>query len=186
MKSACLHIIHLSHRKDRLELLQQGLREQRVTDFRIWDGIQDPESTRRGISKAHKQIIAWAKANQLSSVLIAEDDVWFSALGALDYFLNQQPADFDLFLGGIIWGEIKCDHTVEDFAGAMLYLANARFYDTILTLPEDKDYDRAMAGRGKFVVCHPMVASEHVGFSDHHQRETHFRQMIPDAHWFTG
>jgi hypothetical protein len=145
------------------ELLQHELEAQQVTDYRIWAGIRDYECPQRGISKAHKQIIAWAKSGGLPAVLIAEDDIAFSGPGALDYFLNEQPSDFDLYLGGIVWGDIQSDHTVDDFAGTTLYLAYQRFYPTLLDLPEDKDYDRALAGRGKFVVCSPLVASQHSG-----------------------
>jgi|HubBroStandDraft_5_1064220.scaffolds.fasta_scaffold17127_4 hypothetical protein len=171
----CLHIIHLPERTDRWELLQHELEAQQVTDYRIWAGIRDYECPQRGISKAHKQIIAWAKSGGLPAVLIAEDDIAFSGPGALDYFLNEQPSDFDLYLGGIVWGDIQSDHTVDDFAGTTLYLACQRFYPTLLDLPEDKDYDRALAGRGKFVVCSPLVASQHSGFSDHHNRLVSFK-----------
>lgn len=171
----CLHIIHLPERTDRWDLLQHELQEQQVTNYRIWAGIRDCECPQRGISKAHKQIIAWSKACGFPTVLIAEDDIAFSAPGALDCFLKQQPADFDLFLGGIIWGDIKSDNTVNDFAGTTLYLASERFYPTLLDLPEDKDYDRALAGQGKFVVSNPLVASQHSGFSDHHNRVVSFK-----------
>jgi hypothetical protein len=125
-------------------------------------------------SKAHKQIIAWAKSRRLPTVLVAEDDIAFSTPGALAYFLKHQPADFDLFLGGIIWGEIKSDNTVQDFAGATLYLASERFYPTLLDLPEDKDFDRGLAGLGTFVVCNPLVACQHSGYSDHYYRVVNF------------
>jgi hypothetical protein len=182
----CLHIIHLPHRTDRWELLQKQLQQQSVRHYRIWDGIRDQESPKRGISKAHKQIVEWAKYQQLPYVLIAEDDIWFSAPGALDYFLIHQPADFDLYVGGIIWGDVLPDNTVSDFAGSTLYIASDRFYDAILDLPEDKDYDRAMAGLGKFVVCCPMVAFQHTGYSDNHQRDCDFNPVIRQNKWFTG
>jgi hypothetical protein len=53
--------------------LQQELQRQQVDDFRIWEGIRDPECPQRGIWKAHKQIIAWAAAHRCPQVLIAED-----------------------------------------------------------------------------------------------------------------
>lgn len=120
-----------------------------------------------GISKAHKQIIAWAAAHGRPQVLIAEYDVLFSAVGALDYFLANIPPDFDLYLGGIIWGNVKSKDIVDDFAGPTLYLVNERFYATLLNLREDIDYDRAMAGLGRFVVCNPMVVCQLDGYSDH-------------------
>jgi hypothetical protein len=130
--------------------------------------------------------VAWAKSCRLPQVLIAEDDVWFSAPGALDFFLGQQPTYFDVFLGGIVWGMIKPDNTVEDFAGSTLYIAKDKFYNTILELPEDKDFDRAMAGLGKFVVCNPMVAWQQAGYSDHHHRDVNFDGVIRQHKWFTG
>jgi hypothetical protein len=186
MSREYLNIIHLRDRTDRWELLQQELQEQQVNSFRIWDGIRDLECPQRGISKAHKQIVAWAKYQGLPQIVIAEDDIWFSAPGALDYFLDHQPADFDLFLGGIIWGDIKSDNTVADFSGNTLYVARESFYDTILNLPEDKDIDRAMAGLGKFVVCSPMVACQQAGYSDHHDRQVNFDMTIRQNNWFTG
>jgi hypothetical protein len=186
LTSHCLHIIHLRDRTDRWELLQRELQVQQANLFRIWEGIRDPEYPQRGISKAHKQIVAWAKQQHLPQVVVAEDDIWFSAPGALNYFLDHQPTDFDLFLGGIIWGDIKSDNTVADFSGNTLYVAKERFYDTILNLAEDKDMDRAMAGLGKFVVCNPMVACQQSGFSDHHNRHVNFDAVIRQNNWFTG
>ena len=58
-----LNIIHLPERIDRGELLQKELYEQRIVDYKIWDGIIDPTCTSRGISQAHKQIIRFAKEN---------------------------------------------------------------------------------------------------------------------------
>ncbi len=175
MSRDCLHIIHLPERTDRWKQLQQELEAQQVTDYRIWAGIRDYMCPQRGTSKAHKQIIAWAKSCRLPGVLIAEDDIAFSVAGALDYFLREQPAEFDLYLGGIIWGNIGSDYTARDFAGATLYLASEQFYTTLLDLPEDCDFDRALAGRGKFVVCNPLVASQHSGYSDHYNRVVNFK-----------
>lgn len=186
MPQLCLQIIHLPHRTDRRELLQKEMQRQHVTNFRIWEGIRDPECSHRGISRAHKQIIAWAVAKQLPHVLIAEDDILFSAPGALDYFLTKVPADFDLYLGGIIWGNIQRDNTVDDFSGTTLYLVNERFYPTLLRLPEDIDYDRAMAGLGKFIVCQPMIVSQQSGYSDHYERAVTFSPMADPEKWFTG
>jgi hypothetical protein len=77
-------------------------------------------------------------------------------------------------------------NTVADFSGNTLYLARESFYATILNLPEDKDFDRAMAGLGKFVVCSPMVACQHAGYSDHHDRQVNFDAVIRQNNWFTG
>ncbi|MBI1782085.1 MAG: hypothetical protein HYR66_12065 [Sphingobacteriales bacterium] len=64
-----LNIIHLRHRIDRLEILTKELQEQQISDYQMWDGIIDAELPSRGISKAHKQIIMFAKNEKLPEVL---------------------------------------------------------------------------------------------------------------------
>lgn len=160
-----LNIIQLLHREDRLALLTSELAGQDLKAC-IWPGILDPEDPKKGISRAHKQVVAWAKQQQLSSIIIAEDDIRFTAPGAFDNFIKKRPADFDLYLGGIYYGKIKLDNTVEDFAGTMLYIIHERFYDTFLSVDEREHIDRVLAGKGRFVVCNPFVALQHDGYSD--------------------
>lgn len=101
-----LHIIHLKHRTDRLILLNQQLKEQNVVEFRIWDNDHDVENPKRGIARAHKQIVSWAQEQNLASVTIAEDDVKFTVKGAYNYFIGSEPDEYDLYLGGISYGKL--------------------------------------------------------------------------------
>lgn len=96
-----LNIIHLPHRIDRWTILMEELRSQSISNYRIWDGIIDGGLSCRGISKAHKQIVAFAKLNHMQYVLIGEDDLHFTAPGAFNFYCDNIPQDFDLFLGGI-------------------------------------------------------------------------------------
>jgi hypothetical protein len=143
-----LNIIHLPHRVDRLKTLNKELAEQQITDYKIWDGIIDPDLPCKGISKAHKQIIIFAKKETLSEILIAEDDIHFTSSGAFKYFLSMKPTSYDIYLGGIIWGKIKEDNSVDDFSGNTLYMVNESFYDVLLSTPENEDFDRAIAYKG--------------------------------------
>lgn len=54
----------------------------------------------------------------------------------------------------------------------------------ILNLPEDKDYDRAMAGPGKYIVCDPLVASQCNGYSDNQRRYIDFGPSVRRMKWF--
>ncbi|HRN91896.1 MAG TPA: hypothetical protein PLE75_02765 [Ferruginibacter sp.] len=161
-----LNIIHLSKREDRLALLKDQLIIQGISDYKLWEGIVDKSNPAKGISKAHKQIVAWAKKEKLKSIVIAEDDVKFTAKGAYNYFIKNKPTQYDLYLGGIYYGKIKEDHTVSDFAGMMLYIIHERFYDVFLSVHEESDIDRSLANKGTFVVCNPFVAIQHEGYSD--------------------
>ncbi len=169
-----LHIIHLKHRIDRLQQLNNQLFEQNIDHYRLWDGILDEKSPKRRIAKAHKQIIEWAGNQNLPSIVIAEDDIKFTAPGAFEYFIKNEPKEFDLYLGGITYGSINSDNSVSDFSGMHLYKINQKFYETFLSIPEGKDIDRSLANKGKFVVCNPFVAIQHNGFSDNQKKHQNY------------
>lgn len=59
------------------------------------------------------------------------------------------------------------------------------FYDRILNLADDSDFDRMMAGLGRFVVCNPMVACQHDGFSDNTHRHVNFNSIRKRGNWFS-
>jgi len=108
-----LQIINLKHRSDRLHLLKQELAIQEITNYKIWEGVLDTQGPKVGIAKAHKQIVKWAKKLNLESIVIAEDDIIFTDIGAYSYFIKQTPKEYDLYLGGIYYGYIKHDHSVQ-------------------------------------------------------------------------
>lgn len=43
----------------RLEVLQKELSFQQISEYQIWNGVVDVESSCRGICRAHKEIIEW-------------------------------------------------------------------------------------------------------------------------------
>ncbi len=180
-----IHIIHLPDREDRLEKLRAQLIEQNITGC-IWPGIPDTQNPKRGIAKAHKQIVQYAKDQNLTEITIAEDDIKFTAPGAFTYFLNHTPERYDLYLGGIYYGKIKTDNAVAEFAGLMLYRIHQRFYDTFLSLPEESDIDRELGGKGLFYVCNPFIALQHDGYSDNKKKFMNYDCYLKDVELFHG
>lgn len=178
-----LNVIHLNDRVDRKNLLDFELSTQNINDYKIWPGIRDP-FPKRGIAKAHKQIIKYAKEKTLKSIMICEDDIKFTAPKAYNYFIRNEPLDYDIYLGGIIWGNIQNDNSVTDFAGLTLYIVKQQFYDTFLSLPENIDIDRALSGKGKFIVCNPFVAIQHNGYSDNSEEYRNYDLFIKDRKLF--
>lgn len=164
-----LNIIHLETRLDRWSTLVKEIKKQDITDYRIWPGISTL-LPKIGISLAHKQIVAHAQAFSQPQVMIAEDDLKFTAGHGYQYFLENLPTDFDLYLGGIMYGTIKPDKTVKRFAGLTLYVVHQRFYETFLQLPDDKHLDQALDNKGKYVVCGPMIITQYDGYSDNHKK----------------
>ena len=186
MSQHSMHIIHLPHRIDRFNLLMDELRVQQIAHRRIWDGVMDKEYPAHGILKAHQQVVSYAKEEALKQITIAEDDIRFTAKQAYRYYLSNQPDDFDLYLGGITWGIINEDRRVNDFSGTSLYTINEKFFDTFLGLRPGVDFDRQLAGKGKFIVCDPMVACQHDGYSDNQKRHIDFEPLFRRKKWFTG
>jgi hypothetical protein len=172
-----LNLIHLKHRTDRLSTLKPELEAQGISDYRIWDGVIHPTSTNIGIAQAHQQIVKWAQSTHQKEVLIAEDDLHFTAIGSFDYYIKNKPDDYDLYLGGIVWGKPN-NNLVDDFSGTTLYMIHEKFYDKFLSVSGEKDLDRSLKSKGKFVVCNPMVVVQHNGFSDHSNRHVDFQTYI--------
>ena len=173
-----LNIIHLSDRIDREKLLKKEMKEQNIFDYRLWDGIVDPKIPSRGISKAHKQIVKYARINLLQEILIAEDDLKFTSKGSFEFFLKNKPNDFDIYLAGIYFGEVNDNNTVKDFSGLTCYIINQRFFDTFLSMPEHDNIDRCLKNKGKYIVCNPFTVIQYNGFSDNVKRYCNYDSYL--------
>lgn len=179
-----LNIIHLKHRRDRMLLFQQQISEQGIKNYKIWEGIKIDNNPKKGIAMAHKQIVEWAGNQNLSSIIVAEDDIQFTASGAYKYFLENEPESYDLYLGGIVYGKLNSDNSINEFSGLTLYMINQRFYETFLSIPETLDLDRALANRGEYIVCNPFVAIQHDGYSDNHSKYMKYDRYYENRSFF--
>jgi hypothetical protein len=173
-----LHIIHDKDNLKRYDRLMNELKEQGIENYYLWDAVHDKRSTFQGINKAHKQIILWAKENDLPYVTIAEDDVWFTCKGAYQYFLNNEPKDYDIYLSSIFLGEINENNETTNFTGLSLYKCNKRYYDIFLSADENQHIDIALNNSGKFVVCNPFSAIQHNGYSTNEKRYMNYSFMF--------
>lgn len=173
-----MNIIHLSQRTDRQVHLMEEIKQQGIEEYKLWEGRVDLTTPKAGILKAHKQIVRWARERNMEKILIAEDDVKFTFKNAFEHFLNNEPADYDLYLGGIFYGEVKSDFTVSDFAGATMYIIKRAFFDIFLSLSEtiNSDFDRELAHKGKYVVCNPFVVTQYNGYSDNAKRHRDYNK----------
>lgn len=168
-----LNIIHLKERPDRRASLEREMAAQNISAYTLWPGFKS-EFNWKGIRRAHQNIISFAKTNDIPYITVGEDDIKFLGRGAYEYYLSQipNPETFDIFLGGIMNGDINEDHTVKDgyFTGLTLYTMSYKFYDTFLSIRQVGDIDALLRGRGKFVVCDPMVVTQHGGYSDNKEK----------------
>jgi hypothetical protein len=152
------------------------LERQGITTYLIWPSIHDL-SAAKGVSRAHKQIVRWAKEQELAQVTIMEDDIKFPGPNGYKWYLNNMLKNFDLYLGGIYRGEI-IEGKVKDFSSLHLYTISAKFYDTFLSVDESKHLDTALANLGDYHVCYPFAAIQYSGYSDVERGPTNFEGLL--------
>lgn len=180
-----LNILHLSKRTDRLENLLKELAEQEITDYTIIEGFIDLAAVFRGINNSHKSIVRLAQQQGLKSVTIAEDDICFFGKGAWQYYLDNMPEDYDLYLGMIYQGKIGEDNRILpdplSFSGFTLYTVHERFYEKFLSVKEMDHIDRVigeMASNYKFYVCPQFVCEQMDGYSDQKKRDCEYKHYL--------
>lgn len=171
-------IIHRTQDIYRLPILLNELQQQGIQEYELWEGITHKDFTAaKGINLAHKQIVEYAKLKQWNEVLIMEDDVRFCGKGAFQYFIDNKPTDFDIYLSGIYLGDIH-DGITKFFSGLHCYIVHSRFYDTFLSVPEEKHIDTGMEGLGLFKVCYPFAAIQYNGISSQTRKHENYDQLL--------
>lgn len=144
--------------------------EQGISNYKFWDAIVLPDSVVKSINLSHKMIVQWAKDNNLPFVIIGEQDLYFTAQGAWDYYIKNMPNQYDIYLGATylidsqyLWKEplIK----VKEWVGSHLISISERYYETFLSVPDDQHIDTIHKGMGDFYVCFPFVGLQRSGFS---------------------
>ena len=179
-----INIIHLPQRKDRWSVLMEELKSQQVSDYWIWQGITDKFNSTKGISRAHKRIVKHALDMNLNEILIAEDDLKFTADGSFEFYINNKPIDYDLYLASIYYGKLTNTNIVKDFSGLTFYMINRRFYEKFLSVPEHDNLDRSLREMGKFVVCNPFTVIQHNGFSDNTKEYANYEYCLKNRDLF--
>lgn len=154
------HIIHDPSDKERAtsvvkELMTYGITAKFFPHIYINEGSEFHRKV-KGCCQAHKNIVRYAQVKRKREVLIFESDLIFSSPNAFSYFLSNIPQDYDCYFGGVNTGTVK-DGELVRFTGTHCYVVHERFYDTILTADENMHLDHWLWGKGKLILCQPMV-----------------------------
>lgn len=183
-------IIKDQYRPHSNETLDDELDLQEI-DHLIWPACHEPADTVASINKSHKKIVEYAKDKGLPEICILEEDVMFLSPGAWQYFLDNKPKDFDLYLGGCYGlnqeaykriAEGKGAVPIHNFAGLHCYIISESYYEKFLALPVNKHIDD-QPGMGRFYVCSPFIALQHPGWSSNNKEKVNyhknFRKELP-------
>lgn len=159
----------------RYEALMSEFEQQGITDYKIWEIVEDCQSVVRSINLSHKRIIAWAKSEGLKEIAICEDDLCFSAKGGWQHFLNQKPNTFDLYL----WGSYIVPLTNKCICGFQLYIVAEKFYDKFLSTPTDVHIDTYFDNvEGDYRFCYPFSALQRSCFSANNKAVTNYNTAL--------
>lgn len=164
-----LHILHDDRQPQKLPLLLNELSSQGITNYEIVPAIIEGNKTVvESINAGHKSIVRRAKEQGLPCVAIAEDDISFTAPDAWQYFLNQMPKEFDVYLAcSYIRNLVPNTGDIENLiCGFHLYILNSSYYDAFLSVPDKEHIDVAVGDlKGNFVFCKPFPCLQRAGFS---------------------
>lgn len=185
-----INVINLEERELRLQQFHQESIQQGF-GYRVWPGIIIKYNNKKAINLAHRQIVQYAKDNNLPYVCIAEDDCRFFAPGAWKYFIETMPDDFDIYFSMYY----ACDRVignkiVDVFSGMTMYIVHQRFYDTYLSLPDDCHIDREalgpVANKYKFLFCDQVVCEQDGSKSDNTKTSCDYRPFLQGRKIFGG
>lgn len=184
-----LHILHLQRREDRLQLLLRQMEWNKVP-YTIWEGIEDPNNVKQAITRGHKKIIQHAKDNDLYSVNIAEDDIVFTHKDSYKYFNETTPDYYDLYCGIIYSGTVEDNRILNGMSGTMtLYKIHNRFYDFVLSLPDDIHVDRELGSTAfahRYYVTPKYCCYQSGGYSDQLRQVMYYDAYLKDKESYNG
>jgi GT2 family glycosyltransferase len=182
-------VIHTYDREDRYRLFIKEFAEQGVSDYHIIKGQIDRHYPVVGIAKSHKRCVQYAKDTNAPYVIILENDVMFTHLGAFDRFKElskQLPEDWKLFMGGVYDGKLEIINNdlakVSNFSGLHCYMVNSSFYNEFLGLRENINLDKSISSPNfnntSAYLAYPMIAMQYDTYSDNVKHLTSYNANL--------
>jgi len=178
-----INIILDSRQPEDQQRLIDEFAAQGITDYHFWDAICNKNSVVESINASHKMIVRWAKGNRKPFVVIAEQDVYFTDKGGWDYFINNMPKEFDVYIGGsyLIDNRIAYEPPlvkVNEWVGNHLIIVHERYYDKFLNVSDKDHIDTVHKDNGEFYLCYPFPALQRSGFSANNKAVVNYNSAL--------
>ncbi len=183
MEYPSINIIYDNRQSDDYQRLLGEFIEQDIVKFKFWEAICDKNSVVASINASHKMIVRYAREKKKPYVVIAEQDLTFSCIGAWDYFIKKMPDVFDLYLA--------CTYIVpisnNKVCGFHLYCISEKFYDTFLSIPDDVHIDTYMDELGgDYKYCYPFPALQRAGYSFNNHAVVDYNTVLSEKDIWKG
>ncbi len=183
-----INCINLEKREDRLLSFCNQMRIINAP-FRLWYGVEEFLTPAQNISTAHKNIVRWAKENNLERVVICEDDIIMSNEKSYEYFLSKVPPVFHLYFSMLYAAEVKEGKILNGFSGLTMYMVHNSFYQEFLDIPDTQHLDRALgqqAWEKEYYVCEPYVCRQMPGYSNNQMRNMEYSSFEEKMTFYEG
>ena len=170
-----VHCLTLAHADERiLSISRQAMNQGFALYFHEAIFAEERKHTSKAITQGHKKIIQYAKDNKLESIIVCEDDIFFYGDDnkEFQYFIDNTPTSYDLYLGCIYQGTVDENNRVlNGMSGShSLLKIHSRFYDFILDMPDNCYQDRYCGDfsfKYEYYVCPKIVCGQMPGYSYH-------------------
>lgn len=178
-----LYIIYDDRRFEKYPLLIKELEEQGITDYELIPAIIDKRSVVESINAGHKALVRMAKEKKMPYIAIAEDDLMFTAKGAWQYFLDNIPETYDVYVAATYLMPLEMNL----LTGFHLYIVHEKFYDKFLSVKDDEHIDNAVCDlKGDYKICYPFPALQRAGFSSNSKVEVNYNNLIKEKDIYRG
>ncbi len=167
-----LHILWDDRRQEKYPLLMGELIQQGITDYELVPAIIDPKkNVIESINAGHKSIIRRAKENKLPFVVVGEDDLMFTAPNSWQYFINNIPETYDLYLASTYLLPV----TLNLLTGFHLFICHEKFYDRFLSASDTEHIDNAVCDlKGDYKICYPFACLQRPSWSSNSKSEVNY------------
>ena len=168
-----IHIIYDDRRSEKYPLFIKEFQEQGITGYEVFPAIiESKKSVIENINASHKALIRMAKEKKMPYICIAEDDLMFPAPGAWQYFLDNIPETYDLYVASTYLFPISMNL----LTGFHLYICNEKFYDRFLEASDTEHIDNAVCDlKGDYKICYPFAALQRPGWSSNSLTDVNYQ-----------
>lgn len=179
-------VIYNDYRPEKYDLFIDELERQKIYDYEIFHCIKNQNhNIVEKISESFKTVIREAKENGDKEICIIEDDIMFQNEKGWEYFINNKPKNYDVYVGGSYYIDDRIVYKpplvkVPEWTGNQCIIIHERYFDTWLSTDslEHCDYAQSIKG-GDFYHCFPMVALQRPGWSANHGNVVNYN---PEQH----
>lgn len=170
MESVTVNILYDNRRIEKWQPLVDELARQGITDYKVWEPVEDTKNVVRSINLSHKRIIEEAAKRREPECIVWEDDCFFPAADGWQYFLNKKPKEFKLYTA--------CNYLHRGhpkglgLIGFHCYIMHESFYLDFLLKPDNVHIDTAITE--SVDICYPYAALQRPGFSANNMQQVNY------------